>query len=108
MAKPDATEKYCPECGKIIKRSAEICPKCGTRQTGGGGSSGKSRTTAALLALFLGGIGIHRFYIGDGRAWLYLVFFWTLVPAIIGLVDAIKFFMMSDAEFKHYVARFSK
>ena len=26
--------------------------------------SGKSQTTALLLALFLGGLGIHRFYLG--------------------------------------------
>jgi len=32
MTKPDSTEKYCSECGKIIKRTAEICPKCGVRQ----------------------------------------------------------------------------
>lgn len=28
------------------------------------GVSGKSRTAAALLAFFLGTLGIHRFYIG--------------------------------------------
>jgi predicted RNA-binding Zn-ribbon protein involved in translation (DUF1610 family) len=25
-------EKYCSECGNIIKTKAEICPKCGVRQ----------------------------------------------------------------------------
>ncbi len=25
-------EKYCSECGEIIKINAEICPKCGVRQ----------------------------------------------------------------------------
>lgn len=25
-------EKYCSECGEIIKIKAEICPKCGVRQ----------------------------------------------------------------------------
>jgi ribosomal protein L40E len=28
--KPD--EKYCQSCGAIIKKAAEICPKCGIRQ----------------------------------------------------------------------------
>ncbi len=27
-----ADEKYCSECGEIIKVNAEICPKCGVRQ----------------------------------------------------------------------------
>lgn len=25
-------EKYCQECGAVIKAKAEICPKCGVRQ----------------------------------------------------------------------------
>ncbi|UZE92655.1 MAG: zinc ribbon domain-containing protein [Methanosarcinales archaeon] len=32
--KPDPDEKYCSECGAIIKKAAEICPKCGTRVIG--------------------------------------------------------------------------
>jgi len=27
-------EKFCSECGKIIKLKAEICPECGVRQHG--------------------------------------------------------------------------
>lgn len=26
-------EKYCHECGELIRAKAEICPKCGVRQT---------------------------------------------------------------------------
>ncbi|UBF25741.1 NINE protein [Kovacikia minuta CCNUW1] len=60
----------------------------------------KSRTTAGLLALFLGGLGVHKFYLGEGgKGVLYLVFFWTYVPAIIALVEAIILFSMSDTDF---------
>lgn len=31
-AKKAADEKFCHECGAIIKAKAEICPKCGVRQ----------------------------------------------------------------------------
>jgi hypothetical protein len=27
-----ADEKYCSECGEVIRLKAEICPKCGVRQ----------------------------------------------------------------------------
>jgi predicted amidophosphoribosyltransferase len=27
-----ADEKHCPSCGSVIKKIAEICPKCGVRQ----------------------------------------------------------------------------
>jgi len=32
--KPGPDEKYCSECGAIIKKAAEICPKCGIRVIG--------------------------------------------------------------------------
>jgi len=34
-------EKYCFSCGEVIKKEAEICPKCGVNQL-------KRRTTSAL------------------------------------------------------------
>jgi len=43
-----------------------------------------------LLALFLGGLGAHKFYSGrTGMGILYLVFCWTLIPAIVALIEAI-------------------
>ena len=60
----------------------------------------KSKATAALLAFFLGGFGVHRFYLNQtGLGFLYLLFFWTLVPAIIAIVDFVIFLTMSDEKF---------
>lgn len=60
----------------------------------------KSKTTAAILAFFLGGIGVHRFYLGQtGRGILYLLFCWTFIPAVIAFVDFIIFLTMSDDAF---------
>lgn len=43
-----------------------------------------------LLALFLGGFGIHNFYAGKtGQGILFLLFFWTTIPAIIAFIQAI-------------------
>ena len=43
-----------------------------------------------LLALFLGGIGAHKFYEGKyGMGVLYLLFCWTGIPAIAAVVDII-------------------
>ena len=49
----------------------------------------KNPTTAVLLALFLGGLGAHKFYMGQvGVGVLYLLFVWTFIPAILVLIDA--------------------
>lgn len=43
-----------------------------------------------LLALFLGGVGGHKFYAGKiGAGVLYLVFCWTFIPALIALIELI-------------------
>jgi TM2 domain-containing membrane protein YozV len=48
----------------------------------------KDRTTALLLALFLGGLGAHHYYLGRvGLGILCTVFFWTFIPAIVALVE---------------------
>jgi TM2 domain-containing membrane protein YozV/DNA-directed RNA polymerase subunit F len=60
----------------------------------------KDRTTAMLLCLFLGGFGVHKFYLGkknDGI--IYLVFFWTYIPAIVAVFEFFGFCFMSDREF---------
>lgn len=99
-------EKFCSECGAKIRRAAEICPKCGVRQFGHPGvlganaPNGKNRVAAALLALFLGGLGVHKFYLGQvGLGILYLLFCWTFIPGIIALVEFVIFITMSDEVF---------
>jgi len=62
--------------------------------------NGKSRIAAALFAVFLGGLGIHKFYLGQvGRGILYLLFACTMIPAIIGFIEGILLFGMSDEFF---------
>ena len=94
--------KFCHACGQKIDARAEICPKCGVRQSYHSGTAGhgKSRIAAALLAFFLGGFGVHRFYLGNiGLGFLYLLFCWTFIPSIVAFVEFIFFLVMSDAEF---------
>ncbi len=60
----------------------------------------KNKTLAALLAFFLGGLGIHKFYLGKTTAGiLYLLFCWTLIPAILAFVDFLILIFMSDNNF---------
>ena len=94
-------EKYCASCGQPILKQAELCPKCGVRQKPAFVQSAKSRTTAGILGILLGGIGVHKFYLGKtGFGVLYLVFCWTFIPAIIGLIEGIIYLTMSDEAFQ--------
>jgi TM2 domain-containing membrane protein YozV len=84
---------HCRECGAQIARSAVSCPACGGRQST---TASRSKIVAGFLALFLGGLGIHRFYLGQWWGIFYLLFCWTFISAIIALFDAIVFFCTSD------------
>lgn len=66
----------------------------------------KSKTVAGILAILLGGIGVHKFYLGKvGMGILYLLFCWTYVPALIGIVEGIIYLCANDHNFmiKHHV-----
>ena len=103
-----ADEKFCSECAAVINAKAEICPKCGVRQMtppqgsalGHTNSSGRNKVVAGVLALLLGGIGVHKFYLGKGvQGILYLLFCWTFIPALLGLVEGLNYLLMPEKTF---------
>ncbi|MBI5875971.1 MAG: TM2 domain-containing protein [Deltaproteobacteria bacterium] len=60
---PKSGKKFCQNCGAETNPAAEICTKCGVRLSTGAGE-GKDWLTTLLLAIFLGGLGVDRFYLG--------------------------------------------
>jgi len=61
----------------------------------------KDKLVAALLAIILGSLGIHKFYMGKTVSGvIYLLFCWTFIPAIIGLIEGIDYLVISDEEFQ--------
>lgn len=55
-----------------------------------GGKKAVNKVVYCLLALFLGGLGVHKFYAGKiGVGFVYLIFCWTYIPAIIAFVEFI-------------------
>lgn len=60
----------------------------------------KSRGTAIFLTLFFGWFGAHKFYLGQkAQGWLYLVFFWTLLPLVMSLFDLLGLLFTSSHRF---------
>jgi len=119
------SEKKCPCCGASIDLNAAECKYCGEAvnvqvpqytapqapQTpqyqapkmytpNGVPTTNKSKTTAGVLGILLGGLGVHKFYLGKiGQGILYLVFCWTYIPAIAGVVEGIIYLTSTDENF---------
>ena len=60
----------------------------------------RDKTSAAVFALIGGSVGAQKFYLGKtGQGVLCLLFFWTFIPAIIGVIEGICFLAMSNETF---------
>jgi TM2 domain-containing membrane protein YozV len=56
---------FCPNCGNRVPDQAVICTHCGVPLPHNMvPSDARSRLAAGLLGIFLGGFGVHRFYLG--------------------------------------------
>ena len=90
---------FCPNCGQTTVPGAAACPNCGVALTAAANGEAKSKLAAGLLGIFLGGLGIHNFYLGyTGKAiaqiFLSLCFgvgaIWGLIEGIMILCGSIK------------------
>lgn len=100
----ESKTEFCSTCGKEVYKEAVICPSCGVARKPliqkQPPVNPKSRGVAAVLALLLGGIGVHRFYLDQtNKGLMYLLFCWTLIPAFIAFIDFIAFLLVSKKDF---------
>lgn len=59
------------------------------------------RKNALALCLLLGFVGAHRFYVRQYfLGSLYLLFFWTLIPGLAALIDAVVLARQDDDDFQ--------
>ena len=123
-------ENKCPQCGAPIDPGATECKFCGEKLavqqaaqqvqqpqpqvviqqaapqqvyvTGINPSWPiKNKIAAGLLGIFLGAIGVHKFYMGKiGMGILYLCFCWTGIPAIVGFIEGIIYLCSNDENFQ--------
>lgn len=94
-ASPSASRKFfCSHCGNQLTTGVVRCPKCGTPQQH---FAKKDKVLAGVLAFFVGGLGIHRFYLGQWWGIFYLIFWPTLIPSIVSVIEAIVFWASSQA-----------
>lgn len=63
--------------------------------------AGSKRLVAGILGILLGGLGVHRFYLGDTMGGIYRILanIACFAGSIIGLVEGIIYITKSDADF---------
>lgn len=99
----------CKYCGAIVAQtdtdpnSLGSMASRGVNKVGNNLSTGtKNKMIAILLAFFLGGLGGQFFYLG--KIWqgvVCVLFSWTWIPAIWGVIHGIIFLSMSDEDFNN-------
>jgi TM2 domain-containing membrane protein YozV/ribosomal protein S27AE len=99
--------KFCSACGQAIELSATRCNHCGAVQTLSAEQlyRTKNKWIAAVLALTLGGFGVHKFYLGQ-KGWgiVYLLFCWTFIPQLVAILEFVMLLLVDESEFN---ARFN-
>ena len=108
---PRLEKKFCPNCGTETQPNQALCTKCGAAIGGAAGGGGKKdKMVAGLLGIFLGSLGIHKFYLGYNKEGLIMLLVSVVgsfvtcgatlsVVGIIGLIEGIMYLMKSEQEF---------
>ncbi len=83
---------FCGKCGADIG-DAKFCPRCGSSSDPNVPpkyTKTVNKIAYALIAIFIGGLGIHRFYAGKiVSGVIYLLLCWTGIPSLLGLIEGI-------------------
>ena len=105
---PKSEKKFCQNCGQATEVNQAMCTKCGVTLVATGDE--KSRITAGLLALLLGGFGAHKFYLGYfTQGIIVLVAVWlgllligipTIIMGVIVFIEGIIYLTKSDYDFQ--------
>jgi len=95
-----AARGYCAECQGSEPSHALAPQGMGQSHVPMAQFPRKNQTVSVGLSLVFGGLGAHKFYLDKpGAGLLYLMFFWTGIPSILGIIDGVRYIRMDDEEF---------
>ena len=88
---------FCHNCGQPVQPGSAVCLICGVAtQNTVAGPDAKSKMAAGLLGIFLGGFGVHNFYLGyTGKAVAQLLItlltcgFGAVVSSVWGIIEGV-------------------
>lgn len=122
-------KNFCPKCGHPAQHAHAFCTECGAQLAPAApqeeplahtspvlpppaplpAAPTRNRVTAGFLALFLGMFGVHKFYTKRYlEGVLYLIFFWTGIPYILGTLEGVSYLFFSNSQFERYVMQLFK
>lgn len=89
---------FCPNCGETVPPEAAVCMKCGVaiKKAGVAGNlNGQDKVVMILICLFLGGLGIHNFMMGETKKGVFKIImsFCCGIGGILALIDLVKLAM---------------
>ena len=108
--------RFCWNCASSMEPGTPLCRRCGAGLHGAAARGGTNeaieskRIVAGVLAILVGALGIHKFYLGDTNQGLLRIGI-SLVGgvvtlgialaamSVIGIVEGIIYLTMSDADF---------
>jgi TM2 domain-containing membrane protein YozV len=104
VAKKNLSPKICNICENKPCLNSEACPYCGRFV-----NDPVDKSILLPLTLFLGGLGIHKFYLCQkGQGLFYLLFFWTAIPTILSFFEFMVYMSASSEQLnKQYSAKSS-
>ena len=89
---------YCANCGAELNEGAEVCTACGVAVKKAEDKSklgGQDKLVMGLIAIFIGGLGIHNFMMGETKKGILKIVLSVAcgIGAILGLIDGIRILM---------------
>lgn len=87
---------FCWNCGNAVAENAEVCLSCGVSvKKANGDLAGQDKLVMILICLFLGGLGIHNFMMGETKKGIFKIVmsFCCGIGGILALIDLIKIAM---------------
>ena len=91
-------DRFCYNCGQEMTPGATVCLHCGVAaKKAGGNLNGQDKVVMILICLFLGGLGIHNFMMGETKKGVFKIIMSLCcgIGGILALIDLIKIAMGS-------------
>ncbi len=98
---PQKGNKYCQQCRAETRPEQQVCTNCGAPLAQYAPGELRSRLVAGLLGVFLGWLGVHRFYLGYTAIGVIQIVVTVLTAGLGGLWGFVEGILILAGSFDH-------